>query len=83
MSYVEEDSSKCYGIREACWLQDANNHIFFDSGITILAVVQKLKKTPTEMIFEVIQKIVGSPINPENFQTFNGEYFFFSMNAPL
>ncbi|XP_015072391.1 uncharacterized protein LOC107016434 [Solanum pennellii] len=38
-----------------CKSNHANNHIFFDSGITILAVVQKLKKTPTEMIFEVIQ----------------------------
>ncbi|KAH0692560.1 hypothetical protein KY285_019657 [Solanum tuberosum] len=54
-----------------CKSGHANSHIYFDSGKTIHAVVQKLKKTPPEMLFEIIQNIVGSPINPKNFQTFN------------
>ncbi|KAG5608967.1 hypothetical protein H5410_020248, partial [Solanum commersonii] len=54
-----------------CKSGHANSHIYFDSGKTIHTVVQKLKKTPPEMLFEVIQNIVGSPISPKNFQTFN------------
>ncbi|KAG5610623.1 hypothetical protein H5410_021904, partial [Solanum commersonii] len=54
-----------------CKSHHANNYIYFDNGRTIHVVVQNLKKTPREMLFEVIQKIVGSPIDPRNFQTFN------------
>ncbi|XP_061372263.1 uncharacterized protein LOC133314753 isoform X2 [Gastrolobium bilobum] len=33
-----------------------NNHIYFDNGKTIYAVVQELKNTPQEMLFDAIQK---------------------------
>ncbi|KAG5610607.1 hypothetical protein H5410_021888, partial [Solanum commersonii] len=49
----------------------ANSHIYFISGKTIHDVVQKLKKTPLEMLFEVIQNFVGCPINPKKIQNLN------------
>ncbi|KAK4720851.1 hypothetical protein R3W88_011084 [Solanum pinnatisectum] len=84
VKYISMSSKmkKCLSATEferhaGCKSHHANSHIYLDSGRTIHAVVRKLKKTPPEMLFEVIQKIIGSPINPENFQTFNGEYFVF------
>lgn len=58
----------------ACKTKHPNNHIYFENGKTIYAVVQELKNTPQEKLFEAIQNITGSPINQKNFQTWKGEY---------
>ncbi|KAJ8562715.1 hypothetical protein K7X08_031167 [Anisodus acutangulus] len=53
----------------ACKTRHPNGHIYFENGKSIYAVVQELKSTPQEKLFEVIQNITGSPINQKNFET--------------
>lgn len=53
-----------------------NNHIYFDNGKTIYAVVQELKNTPQEVLFDVIQSVTGSPINQKNFRIWKGDVKF-------
>lgn len=56
-----------------------NNHIFFENGKTIYAVVQELKNTPQEILFDAIQNVTGSTINQRNFRVWKGnENFQFS-----
>lgn len=45
-----------------------NNHIYFENGKTIYGVVQELRSTPQNMLFDVIQTITGSPINQKSFR---------------
>jgi len=49
-----------------------NNHIYFENGKTIYAVVQELKNTPQEMLFDAIQNVTGSTINQKNFRVWKG-----------
>ncbi|KAK7267540.1 hypothetical protein RIF29_20216 [Crotalaria pallida] len=51
-----------------CKTKHPNNHIYFDNGKTIYGVVQELRSTPQNMLFEVIQTITGSPINQKSFR---------------
>ncbi|KAI4348124.1 hypothetical protein L6164_008883 [Bauhinia variegata] len=51
-----------------------NNHIYFDNGKTIYAVVQELKNTPQEMLFDAIQNVTGSAINQKNFRIWKASY---------
>ncbi|KAK7273060.1 hypothetical protein RIF29_14106 [Crotalaria pallida] len=51
-----------------------NNHIYFENGKTIYAVVQELKNTPQEMLFDAIQNVTGSTINQRNFRVWKGSY---------
>ncbi|XP_019452351.1 PREDICTED: uncharacterized protein LOC109354358 isoform X2 [Lupinus angustifolius] len=51
-----------------------NNHIYFENGKTIYAVVQELKNTPQEMLFDAIQNVTGSTINQKNFHTWKASY---------
>lgn len=51
-----------------------NNHIYFENGKTIYAVVQELKNTPQEMLFEAIQQVTGSLINQKNFRIWKASY---------
>ncbi|ONI24229.1 hypothetical protein PRUPE_2G230700 [Prunus persica] len=51
-----------------------NNHIYFENGKTIYAVVQELKNTPQEMLFDAIQTVTGSPINQKNFRIWKASY---------
>ncbi|XP_027365695.1 uncharacterized protein LOC113872381 isoform X2 [Abrus precatorius] len=51
-----------------------NNHIYFDNGKTIYAVVQELKNTPQEMLFDAIQNVTGSTINQKNFRIWKASY---------
>ncbi|KAK7295687.1 hypothetical protein RJT34_18598 [Clitoria ternatea] len=51
-----------------------NNHIYFENGKTIYAVVQELKNTPQEMLFDAIQSVTGSNINQKNFRTWKASY---------
>lgn len=59
-----------------CKTKHPNNHIYFENGKTIYAVVQELKNTPQERLFDVIQSITGSPINQKNFHTWKGNSTF-------
>lgn len=53
-----------------------NNHIYFDNGKSIYSVVQELKNTPQEMLFDVIQNVTGATINQKNFRTWKGNGYF-------
>ncbi|XP_071719338.1 uncharacterized protein [Rutidosis leptorrhynchoides] len=50
-----------------CKTKHPNNHIYFDNGKTIYGVVQELRNTPQNVLFDVIQTITGSPINQKSF----------------
>ncbi|KAB2622205.1 hypothetical protein D8674_024387 [Pyrus ussuriensis x Pyrus communis] len=50
-----------------CKTKHPNNHIYFENGKTIYGIVQELRSTPQNMLFEVIQTIIGSPINQKSF----------------
>ncbi|KAK4422608.1 hypothetical protein Salat_1843300 [Sesamum alatum] len=57
-----------------CKTKHPNNHIYFENGKTIYAVVQELKSTPQEKLFEVMQNVTGSPVNQKNFNTWKASY---------
>ncbi|KAL3619292.1 hypothetical protein CASFOL_036862 [Castilleja foliolosa] len=57
-----------------CKTKHPNNHIYFENGKTIYAVVQELKSTPQESLFEVIPNVTGSAINQKNFTTWKGSF---------
>ncbi|KAK4778326.1 hypothetical protein SAY87_018513 [Trapa incisa] len=57
-----------------CKTKHPNNHIYFENGKTIYAVVQELKNTSQDVLFDVIQNITGSPINQKNFRTWKASY---------
>lgn len=60
-----------------------NNHIYFENGKTIYAVVQELKNTPQEMLFDAIENVTGSNINQKNFRIWKGnENFQFACLYP-
>ncbi|PIA33865.1 hypothetical protein AQUCO_03900011v1, partial [Aquilegia coerulea] len=46
-----------------------NNHIYFDNGKTIYTIVQELKSTPNNLLFEAIQTCTGSVINQKAFES--------------
>lgn len=51
-----------------------NNHIYFENGKTIYAIVQELKTTSPNLLFEAIQNCTGSPINLKAFSTWKESY---------
>ncbi|KAM5556288.1 hypothetical protein ABKV19_023934 [Rosa sericea] len=51
-----------------------NNHIYFENGKTIYAVVQELKNTPQDMLFDAIQNVTGSQINQKNFRVWKASF---------
>ncbi|KAL8204886.1 hypothetical protein R6Q57_010508 [Mikania cordata] len=51
-----------------CKTKHPNNHIYFENGKTIYGVVQELRNTPQNVLFEVIQTITGSQINQKSFR---------------
>uniref|UniRef100_A0A7N0UCL0 Tify domain-containing protein n=1 Tax=Kalanchoe fedtschenkoi TaxID=63787 RepID=A0A7N0UCL0_KALFE len=51
-----------------CKTKHPNNHIYFENGKTVYGIVQELKSTPQNMLFDVIQTITGSPINQKSFR---------------
>ncbi|KAL2544115.1 hypothetical protein Fot_13348 [Forsythia ovata] len=57
-----------------CKTKHPNNHIYFENGKTIYAVVQELKSTPQDMLFEAIENVTGSPVNQKNFRTWKASY---------
>ncbi|KAL3579203.1 hypothetical protein D5086_020707 [Populus alba] len=57
-----------------CKTKHPNNHIYFENGKTIYAVVQELKNTPQEMLFNAIETVTGSAINQKNFLSWKASY---------
>ncbi|KAI4339202.1 hypothetical protein MLD38_024166 [Melastoma candidum] len=57
-----------------CKTKHPNNHIYFENGKTIYAVVQELKSTPQELLFDAIQTVTGSPINQKNYLAWKESY---------
>ncbi|XP_022742002.1 uncharacterized protein LOC111293547 isoform X2 [Durio zibethinus] len=51
-----------------CKTKHPNNHIYFENGKTIYGIVQELRSTPQNMLFDAIQSITGSPINQKCFR---------------
>ncbi|XP_042510099.1 uncharacterized protein LOC122085669 [Macadamia integrifolia] len=51
-----------------CKTKHPNNHIFFENGKTIYGIVQELRSTPQNFLFEAIQTVTGSPINQKAFR---------------
>ncbi|MED6119917.1 hypothetical protein PIB30_016125 [Stylosanthes scabra] len=51
-----------------CKTKHPNNHIYFESGKTIYGVVQELRSTPQNMLFDVLQTVTGSAINQKSFR---------------
>ncbi|KAJ0817749.1 putative Jas TPL-binding domain-containing protein [Helianthus annuus] len=58
-----------------CKTKHPNNHIYFENGKTIYGVVQELRNTPQDVLFEVIQTITGSQINQKSFRIWKGNHF--------
>lgn len=52
----------------SCKTKHPNNHIYFENGKTIYGIVQELRNTPQDLLFEVIQTITGSAINQKSFR---------------
>lgn len=50
-----------------CKTKHPNNHIYFDSGKTLYGIVQELRGTPENLLFEKIQTVNGSAINQKSF----------------
>ncbi|KAL2517109.1 hypothetical protein Adt_13356 [Abeliophyllum distichum] len=57
-----------------CKTRHPNSHIYFENGKTIYAVVQELKSTPQDMLFETIENVTGSPVNQKNFLSWKASY---------
>ncbi|XP_042482599.1 uncharacterized protein LOC122063013 [Macadamia integrifolia] len=51
-----------------CKTKHPNNHIFFENGKTVYGIVQELRSTPQNLLFEAIQTVTGSPINQKAFR---------------
>ncbi|KAK6943701.1 Tify domain binding domain [Dillenia turbinata] len=56
-----------------CKTKHPNNHIYLENGKTIYSIVQELRSTPKNVLFEVIQTITGSPINQKSFRLWKGD----------
>ncbi|XP_010453455.1 PREDICTED: uncharacterized protein LOC104735374 isoform X2 [Camelina sativa] len=57
-----------------CKTKHPNNHIYFENGKTIYGVVQELKNSPQEKLFDAIQNVTGSDINQKNFNIWKASY---------
>ncbi|KAL5581065.1 hypothetical protein UlMin_013507 [Ulmus minor] len=51
-----------------CKTKHPNNHIYFENGKTIYQIVQELRSTPENMLFDTIQTVFGAPINQKSFR---------------
>lgn len=57
-----------------CKTKHPNNHIYFENGKTIYGVVQELKNTPQDRLFDAIQNVTGSQINQKNYRIWKASY---------
>lgn len=64
-----------YERHAGCKTKHPNNHIYFDNGKTVYGIVQELRNTPQNLLFEVMQTITGSPINQKSFCLWKGDGF--------
>ncbi|KAF8010695.1 hypothetical protein BT93_J1370 [Corymbia citriodora subsp. variegata] len=57
-----------------CKTKHPNNHIYFENGKTIYQIVQELRSTPENMLFDTIQTVFGAPINQKSFRIWKESY---------
>ncbi|KAM7259646.1 hypothetical protein ACFE04_015387 [Oxalis oulophora] len=57
-----------------CKTKHPNNHIYFENGKTIYQIVQELRNTPENMLFDAIQTVFGAPINQKSFRIWKESY---------
>ncbi|XP_073226034.1 uncharacterized protein [Cicer arietinum] len=57
-----------------CKSKHPNNHIYFDNGKTIYQIVQELRSTPENLLFDTIQTIFGAPINQKAFRNWKESF---------
>ncbi|CAN0837120.1 hypothetical protein LINGRAHAP2_LOCUS1704 [Linum grandiflorum] len=62
-----------------CQTRHPTNHIYFNNGKTIYGVVQELKNTPQEKLFDVVHTVTGSQINQKNFLSWKGKWHHFKL----
>ncbi|RAL52383.1 hypothetical protein DM860_007240 [Cuscuta australis] len=55
-----------------CKTKHPNNHIYFVNGKTVYGIVQELRNTHQDLLFEVIQTVSGSPVNQKSFHMWKG-----------
>ncbi|KAL3518239.1 hypothetical protein ACH5RR_020828 [Cinchona calisaya] len=51
-----------------CKTKHPNNHIYFESGKTIYQIVQELRSTPENLLFDAVLNVTGSQINQKAFR---------------
>ncbi|GFZ13225.1 hypothetical protein Acr_23g0016100 [Actinidia rufa] len=57
-----------------CKTKHPNDHIYFENGKSTYQVVQELRSTPENELFEAIQTVTGSPINQKAFTTWKESF---------
>ncbi|KAK2976443.1 hypothetical protein RJ640_015566 [Escallonia rubra] len=57
-----------------CKTKHPNNHIYFENGKTIYQIVQELRSTPENLLFDTIQTVTGSPINQKAFRSWKESF---------
>nr|XP_043631209.1 uncharacterized protein LOC122602687 [Erigeron canadensis] len=57
-----------------CKTKHPNNHIYFESGKTIYQIVQELRNTSENLLFDSIQTVTGSPINQKAFRSWKASF---------
>ncbi|KAJ0258873.1 Jas TPL-binding domain-containing protein [Hirschfeldia incana] len=57
-----------------CKTKHPNNHIYFENGKTIYGIVQELRNTPQDLLFNVIPTMTGSTINQKSFRLWKESY---------
>ena len=71
---VQNINSYAFEGHANCKSKHPNNNIYFNNGKTIYAVVQELKNTPREKLFDAVQRVIGSQINQKNFLSWKGKW---------
>lgn len=59
-----------------CKTKQPNNYIYFENGKSTNQVVQELKSTPENQLFDAIHTVTGSPINEKAFNIWKGGNLF-------
>lgn len=61
-----------------CKTKQPNNYIYFENGKSANQVVEELRSTSGNQLFETIHTVTGSPINEKAFNIWKGEKLFSS-----
>ncbi|KAI8573829.1 hypothetical protein RHMOL_Rhmol01G0305900 [Rhododendron molle] len=59
-----------------CKTKQPNNYIYFENGKSANQVVEELRSTSGNQLFETIHTVTGSPINEKAFNIWKGEKLF-------